>query len=207
MGYRIPNHQPSISVVGNCPAGVDRSEAIDGGDWVTRFNNTEGFGGSSGSKISELVLVSRGGQAEEWIRDPEFIKRRAISCAQLITLVFPHTDDPGAECWFNELSQLLQEAGKSVTFINDAEHSYARETLCKLGAHSEAALSSGFVYSHSKLRSLPIGAPPLHIFGFSFEGWDGHAWSSEAEWFRRSASEGRVQLHPVQSPLQPVVHS
>lgn len=44
MGYRIPNHQPSISVVGNCPAGVDRSEAIDGGDWVTRFNNTEGFG-------------------------------------------------------------------------------------------------------------------------------------------------------------------
>jgi hypothetical protein len=207
MGYRAQNILPSMSIVGNCPAVVDRSKAIDGGDWVTRFNNTEGFGSSSGSKISELVLVSRGGQAEEWIRDPEFINRRAISCAQLITLVFPHTDDPGAECWFDELSQLLQEAGKSVTFINDAEHSYARETLTKLGAHRDAALSSGFVYTHCKLRTLPIGAPPLHIFGFSFDGWEGHAWSAEAEWFRRSASEGRVRVHPVPSLVQPVVRS
>ncbi len=205
MEYCIHNDLPSISIVGNCPATVDRSRAIDGGDWVTRFNNTAGFGSSSGSKISELVLVSRGGQAEEWIHDPEFVNRRAISSAQLITLVFPHSDDPGAECWFNELSQLLQDVGKSVTFINDAEHSYARETLCKLGARSEAALSSGFVYAHSKLRSLPIGSPPLQIFGFSFEGWEGHAWSAEAEWFRRSASEGRVQMHSARSSLQAVV--
>lgn len=202
MGRSEESFRAGACIVGNCPEFIDHAKVIDRGEWVTRFNNTTGFGKNSGFSISELVLVSRGGQAAEWIEDPEFATRPAITNAKLITLVFPRTDDPGAECWFNELHRLLSELGKSVNFITEEDHAYAREALTTFGAPSDKALSSGFVYCHSKLRELAVGSPPLQIFGFSFEGWDGHAWGAEAEWFKQKAAEGRLTVHPVHALVQ-----
>ncbi|MGE7368764.1 hypothetical protein ACQKKX_06770 [Neorhizobium sp. NPDC001467] len=184
-------------VVGNCPTFVDHDNAIDQSGWVTRFNNTAGFGTTSGSRVTELVLVSRGGQAREWLSDPAFVERPAIQAAHLVTLVFPRSEDPGAECCFDDLARLLTESGKAVSHIEEEDHRLAREALRNLGAASDAAVSSGFIYTYSKLRALAADAPPLQVFAFSFEGWNGHAWKAEEAWFRQQEREGRIRIHPA----------
>lgn len=165
-------------------------------DWVACFNNTAGFKDISGTKISELVLVSRGGQATEWLADHEFGNRPAVREAALITLVFPPSFDPSDECGALELTSLLEGIGKRVRCIRQAIHDQARYELEALGAPSDAALSSGFVYVFETLINRPKDAPPAIVAGFSFEGWNGHAWSAEKRWFEEMQRIGRIAVCP-----------
>jgi len=186
-----------IAIIGNCPNFTDAGQVMHRCDWVTRFNNTAGFKNTSGSKISELVLVSRGGQATEWLADQEFSNRSAVVEAALITLVFPPSADPSDECSALELTSLLEGKGKRVRFIGQSVHDQARHELEALGAPPVAALSSGFVYVFELLLNRPKDAPPAIVAGFSFEGWDGHAWSAEKRWFENMQVMGRITLCPT----------
>lgn len=183
-----------IAIIGNCPDFVDAGQMTDRCDWVTRFNNTAGFMDVSGTAISELVLVSRGGQATEWLADPEFTNRPAVRKAALITLVFPPSSDPGDECGALELTSLLEGIGKRVRYIEQSVHDQARQELEALGAPPDAALSSGFVYAFETLLNRPEDAPPVIVAGFSFEGWDGHAWGAEKSWFGDMQQSGRLDI-------------
>jgi hypothetical protein len=183
-----------IAIIGNCPDFVDVGQITDRCDWVTRFNNTAGFRDVSGTKISEPVLVSRGGQATEWLADPEFSNRPAVKGAALIALVFPPSLDPTDECGALELTSLLEDSGKRVRHIGKSVHYQAKCELEALGAPADAALSSGFVYVFETLLYRPKDAPPAIVAGFSFEGWDGHAWSAEKRWFEDMQRMGRITL-------------
>jgi hypothetical protein len=186
-----------IAIIGNCPDFVDAGQMTERCDWVTRFNNTAGFRDVSGTKISELVLVSRGGQATEWLADPEFADRPAVRQAEIITLVFPPSSDPADECCALELTSVLEGIGKRVRYIGQSVHDQARQELEALGAPPGAALSSGFVYAFETLLDRPKDAPPVIVAGFSFEGWDGHAWSAEKRWFEDMQRMGRLDIRAV----------
>jgi hypothetical protein len=186
-----------IAIMGNSPDFVDAGQMTDRCDWVTRFNNTAGFREVSGTKISELVLVSRGGQATEWLADPEFANRPAVRQAALITLVFPPSSDPSDECGALALTSLLTGVGKRVRHIEQSVHDRAQNDLEALGAPPDAALSSGFVYVFETLLRRAKDAPPAIVAGFSFEGWDGHAWSAEKRWFEEMERLGRLDIRAV----------
>ncbi|WP_156379894.1 MULTISPECIES: hypothetical protein [unclassified Rhizobium] len=185
------------AIVGNAPEFDGRDFDIDGYDHVVRFNNTAGLGSTSGTKTSELVLVSRGGQPAEWLADPMFPQRRAVQDAARITLVFPPSEKPEDECHAEDLCQRLGLLGKEIGWIDAATEDRARAALLTHGALSTSALSSGFLYTFRTLEAEEPGSSSFDIVGFGFDGWDGHAWSAERAWFEAAHNSGRLVLHPL----------
>lgn len=185
------------AIVGNAPEFEDTDLNIDGYDHVVRFNNTAGLGSTSGTKTSELVLVSRGGQPAEWLADPGFAQRKAVQDATRITLVFPPSTKPEDECHAEQLCDRLLPLGKAVGWIDAATEDRARAALLRYGALPTSALSSGFLYSFMALEAEDSASSSFDIFGFGFDGWDGHAWSAERAWFEGAHAAGRLVLHPL----------
>ncbi|MCD7111441.1 hypothetical protein LRX75_20600 [Rhizobium sp. DKSPLA3] len=186
-----------LAIIGNAPEFDRRAVDFADFDHIVRFNNTAGFGTTSGTKISELVLVSRGGQPAEWLADPAFVQRPAVRQARLVTLVFPPSDKPDDACHADALQRLLSPHGKAVRCIDAATEGRARALLVAHGGAATAALSSGFLYTFMALEAEESRAEPFHVFGFGFEGWDGHAWDAERSWFEAGHDAGRLVLHPL----------
>jgi hypothetical protein len=186
-----------VAIIGNAPEFDEQAVEFDGYDHVVRFNNTAGFGTGSGTTITELVLVSRGGQPAEWLADPAFVERPAVRDARLVTLVFPPSDKPDDACHAEALQRRLMPHGKAIRCIDAATESRARATLVAHGGAAMAALSSGFLYTFMALEAEESRAGTFHVFGFGFEGWDGHAWNAERSWFDACHDAGRLVLHPV----------
>ena len=185
-----------LAIIGNDPHFSDIARDTDRFRRVVRFNNAAGFGSTSGQRISELVLVSRGGQAAEWLADPGFVARPAVRLTDRFTLVFPPTSDPGAECVTEALTALLETSGKPVRHIEQRVHNQARHALQVFGAPVDVALSSGFVFTFQTLLERAADAPPIDVFGFSFQGWEGHAWHAEKRWFEANEKLGRLTVWP-----------
>ncbi|CZT37418.1 hypothetical protein [Rhizobium sp. 9140] len=185
------------AIIGNAPEFDGRSLDIDGYDRVVRFNNTAGLGSMSGTKTSELVLVSRGGQPAEWLADPAFAQRKAVRDAERVTLVFPPSEKPEDGCHAEGLCVRLDPLGKDIGWIDAATESRARAALLAHGGLSTSALSSGFLYSFRTLEAADLASSSFDIFGFGFDGWVGHAWSAERSWFEAAHNAGRLVLHPL----------
>ncbi|NHT77090.1 hypothetical protein G8E10_15340 [Rhizobiaceae bacterium CRRU44] len=185
------------AIIGNAPEFDGTDLDLDGYDRVVRFNNTAGLGSTSGTKTSELVLVSRGGQPAEWLADPAFTQRKAVRDAERVTLVFPPSEKPEDECHAEGLREHLGPLGKDIGSIDAATESRARASLLAHGALSTSALSSGFLYSFRTLEAEDSRSSSFDIFGFGFDGWDGHAWSAERSWFEAAHKAGWLVLHPL----------
>ncbi len=185
------------AIIGNAPEFDGRSLHLNDYDHVVRFNNTAGLGSKSGTKTSELVLVSRGGQPAEWLADPQFTQRRAVQDARRVTLVFPPSARIEDECHAEELCQRLAPLGKEIRWIDEATEARARQALLSHGASPTAALSSGFLYTFMTVEAGDPRKWALDVFGFGFDGWDGHAWAAERAWFEACHRERRLKLHRV----------
>lgn len=184
------------AIIGNAPEFDGRDLDIDGYDYVVRFNNTAGLGSTSGTKTSRLVLVSRGGQPAEWLADPTFLERKAVREAECVTLVFPPSRKPEDECHANGLRQRLEPLGKTIDWIDAATEKRARAALFSHGACTTSAVSSGFLYCFGMLEDGTSTAS-FDIFGFGFDGWEGHAWGAERAWFEAAHNAGRLVLHAL----------
>ena len=201
--------QPSISLVGNAPHERDRSAAIDASDSVIRINNCFGLGGVNGSRTTHLFLINCGGQMREWLDDPDFLARPAVAQADEILLpIHPGKDDliepplseaehlaPDARNWAPEAEARLRADGRSVTRVGV-------ETFLRAAAiigyeqpqRDMSAPSTGLI---ALLWALETFGGPIDVYGFGFDGWDGHRWDRERAFFETMQNEGRVRLHPL----------
>ena len=57
-----------------------------------------------------------------------------------------------------------------------------------------SAPSTGLI---ALLWALETFGGPIHVYGFGFDGWDGHRWNRERAFFETMQDEGRVRLHPL----------
>ncbi|MFP5076200.1 hypothetical protein ACLE20_02740 [Rhizobium sp. YIM 134829] len=183
------------AIIGNAPEFDGSAYDLDAYDHIVRFNNTAGLGTRAGGRTDELLLVSRGGQPAEWLADPGFVERRAVRDATQITLVFPPSTKSEDECHAHGLIGRLTPLGKIIGWIDAETEARARAALIGHGGNPKAALSSGYLYTFRLLEAGSASAP--HVFGFGFEGWDGHAWAAERAWFEASHDAGRLVLHPL----------
>ncbi len=69
ISLRKLQHTPnaSVAIIGNAPLLSDHGCEIDAHDYVVRCNKAAGFGGVTGHRVNELVLVNSGGQMKEWL--------------------------------------------------------------------------------------------------------------------------------------------
>lgn len=199
----------SVAVVGNAPDLADQSRRIDAADWVVRFNNAAGFGGRAGSRVTHLALVNHGGQMREWLEDPDFLNRPAIRAAGTFFFPFPQKDEPAlapdadGRCWTREAMARLSPLGGEVTVLPDRVRRDAEEILAASGqasGHAAAAPSTGFLVLLHLVGLLPPSLT-IDVHGFGFEGWSGHDWKAERQWFEDRRRDGRLRLHAPTASL------
>ena len=196
-----------VAIVGNAPELVDQGRCIDSADWVVRFNNTAGFEGVSGRRVTHLTLVNHGGQMREWLQDPGFVDRPVVRGTSAFLFPFApkpkvdESDDDGGRDWTVEALAMLSPLGAPVAVLPD---SLRREADAILGIDSERpeAPSTGFLVALHLLQTLPP-AVTIDVHGFGFAGWSGHRWKQERAWFEAQAGTGRLRLHPIDRPAKP----
>lgn len=191
-----PSMAPTMSIVGNAPEMTDRADEIDTCDKVVRFNNVAGFGGHAGRRVTHLSLVNRGGQPREWV-ERGFSSLAAMRAMHEVILPFPPIlDGPQGVCWTQPMMEGLAPFGIRVRTLGAELHDAARSALRRHGARGEPNPSTGFVVTFHLLGEGGARTRP-EIFGFGFEGWDGHPWAAERSWFEAAHEAGRLRLHPV----------
>lgn len=167
-----------------------------------RFNNAAGFRGATGSRVTHLALVNRGGQMREWLEDRHFLERPLVRAAQAFILPFPMLPDehnrPEPICWTSDILALLHPTGRPVHILSEALHDHARDLLAPR-TPGRPNPSTGFLVTLALLCARAPGAPPVQAYGFGFDGWPGHPWAAERAWFVGEEAAGRLHLHPFES--------
>ena len=206
----------TVAVVGNAPEQANAARAIDAADRVFRFNDAHGFGGSTGRRVTDLVLVNRGGAMDERLdgsgSDGARLEDRAVLAAapRVILPINPGKDalirpplddgewrDVRGECRTAEAVARLRGAGKDVRILTAGDFVAAAGALgVRELTRAMPAPSTGFLLVHALLaRAGPATRVTCH--GFGHEGWEGHAFDREAAWFRAMERKGRIVLVPV----------
>ncbi len=192
---------PRIAIVGNAPLRIDHTTRIDTADKVVRFNNTAGLNGPAGRRTDQLWLVNRGGQAAEWLADPAFWRRPIFATLREVVLPLPAdaggsaqtSGDPGARDHSRAIGQRLAGLDIAVRQMPTDLVRRARRVLCGLGSHrSLVAPSTGFLAMLHFADSDML----LDLYGFGFDGWDGHDWAQERAWAHGMVRAGRAVLNP-----------
>ena len=196
----LPSDSRSLAIVGNAPEIGVAATAIDAAASVVRFNNAPGFGGRTGSRVTHLALVNRGGQMREWLSDPHFLDRPAIRCAGAFILPFPmlpaEQNGPEQVCWTREALTLLRSLGKPIHILPESLHHGARRLLAARTT-GRPNPSTGFLVTLALLLARPPHARPVEAYGFGFAGWPGHPWAAERAWFAEAEAAARLRLHAI----------
>ncbi len=205
-----PGRPRSVAVVGNAPEVRRIGALVDRADWVFRFNNTHGLGGTTGRRLTHLFLMNFGNQTREWLDDPAFHRRPAIARAQHVVLPIdpgdaerlcptplPRKRQDGEHDWTPELSARLRRRPRPIWLLRDPLFFAARAALRAHGAAGEVIPSTGFLSLFLLRRHQEWRKVRIDVHGFGFAGWDGHAWDAERRWTESEAGRGGLVLHPV----------
>lgn len=206
----------SVALIGNAPDPIDRAAEIDAHDIVVRINKAAGFGGPTGSRVDELVLVNSGGQMEEWLRlgsietAPVFAAARTVRLPlhpRKIDHIRPRLSEAEREAaarddYTDAARERFTALGKRVRLTTPGHY---RASLAALGntpyRRETPAPSTGLVMARWWCGLMARGLPlRLHVYNFGFEGWSGHDFSAERRWFENAYEAGLLTLHRGAKP-------
>ncbi|MDN2582190.1 glycosyltransferase family 29 protein [Aquibium sp. ELW1220] len=195
-----------VAIVGNGPLGDLDGREIDGADFVMRFNFPPYGPERGGNRTDMMVLVNSGKLLGLWFRDPAFLSNVYIRGARRVILPW-HPDAirrwhptpkfrerverrivTRKEHWTRQAFERFGRMGKEVSLLPASLAAQCFEDL-QLAATDWRIPSTGFLGIRHALHSFPDH--PLRLFGFIWEGWEGHDWAAERTWLAR---QGRVRM-------------
>jgi len=177
-----------IALVGNGPVDPAAAGAIDAHDLVVRFNTCTNYG-ASGRRVDVLVLGNDGHTGahlanapdaiplEAWAAAREFWLRVPGSVLQRLAMQWPE----GRENWVDHTEAILRNrvGARPWRAISEQVYWTTHEALKRHGA-LDAHLPSTGILALSSIRHCMGGyRPVVTLFGFTHEGWEGHAWAAE----------------------------
>ncbi len=176
----------AIAVVGNGPVEHKLRRRINRHRFVVRFNSCKNFG-DSGTKTDALVMVPTGPTGElnvaavnrdsiEHARAFWFTKSRDLIEAEKSK---PSAGEAGASIWddWSEIIIERQVRGRPYLFFPAELYWEAKRRLTDLGATEPFEPSSGVLALLYLRKKFP--GEGISLFGFTHEGWRGHAWEAE----------------------------
>lgn len=198
-----------IAFVGNGPVAGDVAAAVDGADWVVRFNKAAGFGGRTGRRVDDLFLVNCGGQAHEWARDAAFWRSAQVAATRCVSLpVARHDRGSGMKAFARaapadrdgvnferDMRRRLRRHPCRVRTMPETLRLSAISALARIEPRPDAPIwpSTGFLalYWYDRLSDADTR---MVLFGYGFSGWPGHPWARERAWVMDRIRAGRMRL-------------
>ncbi len=176
-----------IAIIGNAPVYAQRRE-IDRHDIVVRFNLAPYCGADAGIRTDVLCLVNWSWPGKQFAEQPGSINALAQSRASAFVLMTVPNEipallsicEPGTPGDFSQ--QILDRIvrGRPVTYVSSDVRDTVESELRKNGAPANSLASSGPQIIEMMHRIYP--AAKIRIYGFTHEGWYGHAWDAERRW-------------------------
>lgn len=202
----------TVALVGNAVPGrddPDRSDAIDAHAEVWRFNNAPGMaGGKQGRRTTLVWMVNSGGSMRErlemgaaFLAAPVMRGAPAIAFPVHPAMLRRYHPEPDAAAraagdrndWTTPALEHFGGAGHAVTVLPATHYEAACGALGMGEAERRRRFpSTGFLAAHWLLASRP--GVTASVYGFTWAGWDAHAWAAERDWFAARAAEGRLRL-------------
>lgn len=203
----LPTNAPTHALVGNAAPVADHASAIDSHSEVWRFNNCPGIQTRlRGTRTTMLWLVNSGGSMRERLHMRGFADHPAMrGCRRIGFPVHPNVLNGyhPVPRWHERLrgarndwtGPALQRFGAthSVTILPEAHYFEACEAIGLRGEERRRVFpSTGFLAAHWLLATRATAT--VTLYGFTWEGWDSHAWDGERDWFAAREADGRVRI-------------
>lgn len=209
-----------LFIVGNGVLLEDMSERVDASDAVMRFNEPKASIGMSGTKTKWLFVCNTGKPMKRRLDDPHYPKSPIVQAAEWVILASHPT---AVEKYAPKLSLLARlkgrraewtwacinmfgNAGKMVAVMPVSDY----EAGCReLGLEPSELLkvrtfpSTGYFGIRYALQQCPAEEWDVEIAGFSWQGWQRHAWADERSWLERKVAERNIHIWPAGDDQKP----
>jgi hypothetical protein len=198
-----------LVIVGNGPISRDLSEVVDTADFVLRFNEPKAGIGLSGTKTDRIMMANSGKPMQRRLRDPHLTNLPIFRATKEI--VFPYHPDIVARYfpqpnflsllkgrrgdWTLQSIEKFGRAGKEVRIMPPQ---FYLDGCKELGIpdHMMGKLfpSTGYFGIWHILNTFPLDEWRLEVCGFTWQGWQKHAWADERRWVSQKVEMGFVTI-------------
>lgn len=196
-------------IVGNGPLSRDFSREIDEADFVVRFNEPKASIGMSGVRTDRLIMANSGKPMQRRLDDPDLIASPIFRAAGEIMFAYHpriiaryfrkptflsrlkgrRTD------WTLPAIEKFGMAGKEIRIMPPQFYEAGcRELGIPAGNMTEVFPSTGFFGIWHALAHHPAERWRIEVCGFSWQGWQRHAWADERGWVAEKVDQGRIVL-------------
>ncbi|MEQ1950021.1 glycosyltransferase family 29 protein [Mesorhizobium yinganensis] len=209
-----------LFIVGNGVLLEDMSERVDACDAVMRFNEPKASIGMSGTKTTWLFVCNTGKPMKRRLDNPDYPTSPIVQAAGLVILAFhPISIEkyaPKVSLWAQMKGRrtewtwasinLFGGAGKMVAILPVTDY----EAGCReLGLEPSTLVerrtypSTGYFGIRYALEQCPADQWDVEIAGFSWQGWQKHAWADERSWLERKVAERNIHVWPAGDDQKP----
>ena len=183
-----------LAIVGNGMVGKDQAKLIDACDLVIRFNEWKNYGENCGQRVDVLCICNTGNPARD------FIRRACIRKAPFYDLVseiwFPRDSSVHKEHAkvfapsyparkFDDQSDLLVASNalsaKRIVRFSRETNQRVFQALRARARQPFTCPSTGMLGIDYVLTEPRFADYKKNLFGFGFQGWEGHPWEAEQE--------------------------
>lgn len=198
-----------LVIVGNGPLSRDFSSEVDSADFVIRFNEPKASIGMSGVRTDRLIMANSGKPMQRRLEDPKLITSPIFQAAK--ELMFAYHPEIIARYFRrpNILSRLkgrrtdwtlpaIEKFGGAGKEIRIMPPQFYMEGCRILGVPAdkmhEVFPSTGFFGIWHALEHHSAQEWRLEVCGFTWQGWQRHAWADERRWIGEKVEQGRIVL-------------
>lgn len=204
-----PEHRKRMVIVGSGPISRDFSAHVDAADFVLRFNEPKQGIGLSGTKTDWLMMANSGKPQQRRLDDPSFISSPFFQAAKELiftyhpSIIAKYFRKPNPLSWLGGRRsdwtvRSIREFGGAGKQIRIMPPQFYEEGCRELGVpHSkmhELFPSTGFFGIWHALETRAPEEWRIEVCGFTWQGWQRHAWMDERRWVTSKVQEGRLVL-------------
>lgn len=202
-------HAKRLVIVGNGPLSRNFSAEVDSADFVLRFNEPKQGIGLSGTKTDWLMMANSGKPMQRRLEDPKLVGSPIFQAAKEV--IFAYHPSVVAQYFRkpNPLSRLggrradwtaraLMQFGGAGKEIRIMPPQFYERGCRELGVPAdkmhEVFPSTGFFGIWYALERHPAPEWVAELCGFTWQGWQRHAWADEQAWIAERVNQGRIVL-------------
>lgn len=191
-------------IIGNAKIEILNSESkifleklIKESDVIIRFNNLLNYGNEFGVKTSYLFCTNKGNPGMRYPSFKLFIKL-LFNKPKSIIYSYPkefYSHSPFVvKILGKDYSDFISRKLFFIKNKNFIENSIYSESLKMVNYESSKFVpSSGLIALNFILKNFDSKIFKIYFIGFSWQGWDGHNWAFEKNYFKSLVQDGKIE--------------